>query len=274
MKHTRLEIVKSRQRDRSQDGLILLSVLMVILMGTTIGMLAARDTRYLLRGVGHAREGVQGRYAAEAAMMSTITWFDVLDDRFDETVYEPWREAEKAAGKKLSPAYLPLMAEPNIPLWQGATQGDTDGSFHHAVQMFGSQMSFMRNNNVEWAPLTMPGETNGALTDPNGVYGPDQTRAPADFAANIYDCISITSSEGNLAETSIEKTNLRCLMTVSVRSVLSPMTYGDVAPGDKTKSCRLLPANGPSPADSYSISMQTNYHSTTASIMTLPVPAR
>jgi hypothetical protein len=63
---------------RKQEGAALFIVLMIIMMGTASAVFSANTVSHEVRGTGFARQQMQTRYAARAALMGALEWFDIF----------------------------------------------------------------------------------------------------------------------------------------------------------------------------------------------------
>jgi len=61
-----------------QEGAALFVVLMVIMAGTASAVFAANAVSHEVRGTGFARQEMQTRYAARAALIGALEWFDIF----------------------------------------------------------------------------------------------------------------------------------------------------------------------------------------------------
>jgi Tfp pilus assembly protein PilV len=68
----------ARRRSARQQGAVLLVVLLVIMMATASAMLALHTVLSELRASGNQRVALQTRGVADAAMVTTIAWIDLL----------------------------------------------------------------------------------------------------------------------------------------------------------------------------------------------------
>ena len=61
-----------------EEGAVLFVVLMIIMAGTASAVFAAHSAATELRGSGFARQQMQTRYAAHAAIVGALEWFDIF----------------------------------------------------------------------------------------------------------------------------------------------------------------------------------------------------
>lgn len=67
--------MKSR---RKREGAALFVVLMIVMVGTASAVFAASTVAYEVRGTGFARQQLQTRYTARAALIGALEWFDIF----------------------------------------------------------------------------------------------------------------------------------------------------------------------------------------------------
>ena len=63
---------------RRQEGAALFVVLMIVMVGTASAVFSASAVSHEVRGTGFARQQMQTRYTARAAMVGALEWFDIF----------------------------------------------------------------------------------------------------------------------------------------------------------------------------------------------------
>ncbi len=66
------------RQPQKQEGAALFVVLMIVMVGTASAVFAATTVSHEVRGTGFARQQMQTRYAARAALVGAIEWFDIF----------------------------------------------------------------------------------------------------------------------------------------------------------------------------------------------------
>ena len=61
-----------------QEGAVLFVVLMIVMVGTASALFSATTVSHEVRGTGFARQQMQTRYAARAALIGAMEWFDIF----------------------------------------------------------------------------------------------------------------------------------------------------------------------------------------------------
>ena len=87
------------QHPRKQEGAALFVVLMIIMVGTASAVYAANTVSQEVRGTGFARQQMQTRYAARAALLGALEWFDIFGP---ETVRNIMLTPGSTEGKQFS----------------------------------------------------------------------------------------------------------------------------------------------------------------------------
>lgn len=259
-------IGRSRRQGR-QRGMVLLSVLLVIMLGTTIATVTMHDTTRALRNTRALRVDVQGRYAAEGTLMATLTYLDFAGEKGllrSHVLAQAKSDNPFAAPPNAMPMLPMFAAEPNIPLWPlapGLGQADR----HDPFRITGNLLERAQNPALEIPPTTAPGYTNGTLTDLHGNFGPQTAYSPKeDFVTDFYDCVTSSpeagenSGSGNDDSAAVRR---RCTVTVRQRSVVlaleaTPTSYTWPLPGGNT----------------YLYNDFQSIHEATATILTPPAP--
>jgi hypothetical protein len=63
---------------RKQEGAVLFVVLMIVMVGTASALFSATTVSHEVRGTGFARQHMQTRYAARAALIGGLEWVDIF----------------------------------------------------------------------------------------------------------------------------------------------------------------------------------------------------
>jgi len=232
MRHARRS--RPNRRPGTQDGLVLISVLLVILMGTAIAMTTAHDTRYALRSAGHDRSDVQGRYGAETAMLQTLAWFDRLGpDRFYNAVIAPWKQPTNPSNPPVILYTLPRYAEPNFAVWTGES-GVTPTlaqSWYHDPARVNSQQFVGTSDGANEIPLqTAPGEATTLGVDTTGSFGLAAFQPSPTIETDLYDCVVGLSEQLGVGQGAAKPVPLMCMAVSRHRSgLLATDTGGLIA---------------------------------------------
>lgn len=84
---------------RKREGAALFIVLMIVMAGTASAVYSATTVSHEVRGAGFARQQIQTRYAARAALIGALEWFDIFGP---ETVRNIMLAPGSTEGKQFS----------------------------------------------------------------------------------------------------------------------------------------------------------------------------
>jgi hypothetical protein len=209
-------IQHKRSRRRSEEGAVMLVVMLILLTATALAGVSLQATQYELRAAGYNRTALQTQYVSEAAMATTLSWVDATSlDRSIMRHIGAW-------SAPANPPDLDIFAEPPVP---SGNRGD-------ANRTQWSQQA--RLSNVIIPPITIPGASN----DPIGTFGPratfhpgteDTTKADplySDYVVDMYDCrrlqgIGTAGTQINQGGSgTIQQIQLYCVVTSRGRSFM------------------------------------------------------
>jgi hypothetical protein len=98
-----------------EEGAVLFVVLMIIMAGTASAAFAAHTVATELRGSGFARQQMQTRYAAHAAVVGALEWFDIFGPEVvRDLMASPTNGVSYTCTNKTDPTYASCY--PEIPL--------------------------------------------------------------------------------------------------------------------------------------------------------------
>jgi hypothetical protein len=215
----------ARSRKRSEEGAVMLVVMLILLTATALAGVSLQATQYELRAAGFDRTAVQTQYVSEAAMATSMSWVDATSLTGAIQIHlDAWNLTK--TGPKLNQFGEPPLTDLN----------KEDANRTQWTQ----QRSY---TNVIIPPLTVPGANN----DPIGTFGPRSNYMPgteipdhkdatiADYVVEMYDCQRLPAA--GRAGTQINQTGsgtarqyqLYCVITSRGRSYL----FGDVKGKEK-----------------------------------------
>ncbi len=206
----------ARTRKRSEEGAVMLVVMLILLTATALAGVSLQATQYELRAAGFDRTAVQTQYVSEAAMATTIAWVDAasLDGQFLKQV--------GTYDSSPNPLDTTKFGEPAL----------TPTNRKDANRTQWSQQA--RLTNVNLPPLTRPGSNN----DPIGTFGPKSNYSPgtedplvtnaalSDYVVDLYDCqpLPVTGTAGSQINQTgsgvAQQIQYYCVMTARGRSYL------------------------------------------------------
>jgi hypothetical protein len=205
---------KPRSKKRSEDGAVMLVVMLILLTATALAGISLQATQYELRAAGFDRTATQTQYVSESAMATTLSWIDATS--LDGSIMN------------------------HIGLWNDGLQPD--------VSMFGEPVLTPANrqdaNRTQWSqqarltPVTIPPITvTGADNDTIGTFGPKSSYHPgaevsttnaalSDYVVDMYDCQRLPgggtpgSQVNQTGSGTIRVFQLYCVVTSRGRSFL------------------------------------------------------
>jgi hypothetical protein len=233
MQTTVLRPRRSRRARKRQEGAVMLVVMLILMIATASAAISVQSTASEINASGQERVAVQSRYASEAAMMSTISWIDLLGNSGQWVgVLQFW------AGQTAPPAMLPNYAEPAIP----------PNNRHMASRSTMQQQLALPRANGEIPPLSEAEATGtgggggasgsgaggstgsggstapAAFSDPVGSFGPRQAYGPQPegYVVDINDCAQAPSGLSPGAPVgggtgSLKVAQFYCVLTAHVR---------------------------------------------------------
>jgi len=236
------------RRHRDQEGAVMLVVMLILLVATAAAGFAVSNIQSEVHAAGNERLALQTRYVAEAAIMTTITWIDLLGSTGQ------W-EATKEAWKTGGPPEMSVVAEPDI-----KADVATGLLSHAASRSTMLQQDDLVTDASEVSPLSvaMPPATAGTggtggtggggggtgggggappSNDVLGSFGPRQAyELPAEgYVVDITDCYEAASAGVPGApiggpQSGLKPMRLLCVLTARGRLVL---------PGTRTRDWNI-----------------------------------
>src|SRR5688572_17156059 len=97
---------RRRRARRSRDGAVMLVIMLVLMVATASAAVSINTVQSEIQSAGNERVALQTRYVAETAMMTTISWVEMLADsgQWLQT-WEQWQG---------QPPPMAMYAEPEI----------------------------------------------------------------------------------------------------------------------------------------------------------------
>ena len=174
--------IPKRRRVRSEEGAVMLIVLLVLLTATTLAATSLQTTQFELRSAGYNRAAVQTEYVSEAAAMTTFSWVDATAmDKSFMLHLQAWNNSD--------PPPMGVFGEPEIPSDNRRNSNRTQWIQQKALMHY------------TMPPITRSGFVNGTFADPIGTLGPRSTYLPgiqvvpgspgadeANYVVDMYDC--------------------------------------------------------------------------------------
>jgi len=92
-----------------EEGAVMMVVMVVLLSVTALGVFSIHTTSYEIRAAGHSRQAMQAQYVSESALMSVLTYIDVLGPR---SILEQERQIRDRAS--LNKPDMSVFGEPDL----------------------------------------------------------------------------------------------------------------------------------------------------------------
>jgi hypothetical protein len=161
-----------RARHRRQEGVALLIIMIIIVITTAAAAASVRNTTAEMQAAGRERLLIQARYASEAAMVSSIAYFDQIsqNDRFYLETWQRW------------------LNESEPPETRAFTGGHqiTTANRYDAVRITQVQQAQWQGGPLI-EPVSGP-DPGAAIPDYTGSFGPNQPFTMEPYIADITDC--------------------------------------------------------------------------------------
>jgi hypothetical protein len=204
---------KSRAKQRSEEGAVMLVVMLILLTATALAGISLQATQYELRAAGFDRTAMQTQYVSETAMATTMSWIDAIS--------------------------LDGALKNHIGLWNNNTQPDL-GWFGEPVL---TPLNRQDASRTQWSqqaklttvtlpPITMPGASNDPIGTFESLYNPGTENVVAvnatmsDYVVDMYDCRRLTgagtpgSQVNQSGSGAIREFQLYCVVTARGRSFM------------------------------------------------------
>lgn len=155
---------------RRREGAALLVIMLIILMTTAAAAISVQNTTAEMHAAGRERVMMHARYAAEAALVSTVSWLDRVGGGPLAETWLAWRENE-------APRVAPYTAGHVIPAVPG-------GHRHEAARITQAAQAAISNG---VSPVSGP-DPAAAIPDLTGSFGPSQAYSMENFVVDLTDC--------------------------------------------------------------------------------------
>jgi len=144
--------------------------MLIIVMTTAAAAISVQNTTAEMQAAGRERVMMHARYAAEAALVSTVSWLDRVGGGPLAETWLEWRENPP-------PQVAPFTAGHVIPAVAG-------GHRHEAARMTQRAQALISNG---VPPVSSPNPT-APIPDLTGSFGPSQAYSMQDFVVDLTDC--------------------------------------------------------------------------------------
>jgi hypothetical protein len=168
--------IRVRRGARSEEGAVMLVVMLILLTATAMAAVSLQSTQYELRASGYNRAAVQTQYVSEAGAIATLAWVDATSmDKSFLTHLRKWNDTQYGPN-------LRQFGEPALTATNRANANRTSWLQQKQLTAFNA------------TPLSKSG-----TADPIGTFGPrsgyvpgaldeDHPDADADYEVDMYDC--------------------------------------------------------------------------------------
>lgn len=170
------------RRAKRNEGAVMLIVMLVIMMATAASAVSVASTQNEIYGVGRERMEMHARYGSEAAMNTTLAWFDKVGNNGEQlaTLWALWRT--QVAPELRAYGELPIPAAQT-----GRHDAARNGVGTHVGQIDGVAP-------INDAPELAPDFGGTPGTDRVGSFGPRQSYDPVPYVVDITDCVEAPST--------------------------------------------------------------------------------
>jgi hypothetical protein len=144
--------------------------MLIILMTTAAAAISVQNTTAEMQAAGRERIMMHARYAAEAALVSTVSWFDRVGAGPLAETWVAWRSDPP-------PLVAPFTAGHLIPA--------VPGGHRHEAARITQQAQNAVSNGVPPVSGPNPGAT---IPDLTGSFGPNQSYTMQNFVVDLTDC--------------------------------------------------------------------------------------
>jgi hypothetical protein len=197
--HTRRLTRHGSRGSRRNEGVVLVVILLIIVITTAAAAVSIQNTTAEVRASGREMMMVQARYSAEAALVTTLTWIDILDTNLS-TLWAAWQTLPPPDMRRNTGGHLII----------------NDASRYGAARVL--QVV------EEMIPMNVLPVSGHSGTDPTGSFGPNQVYEPAPYEVDITECVRAPTTPGNQAsQNQSNSTPVRffCVLTVRNRLVIT-----------------------------------------------------
>jgi hypothetical protein len=166
----------TRHGSRRNEGVVLVVILLIIVITTAAAAVSIQNTTGEVRASGREMMMVQARYSAEASLVTTMAWIDILDTNLS-MLWADWQE----------------LPPPDMRRNTGGHLINNDASRFGAARVHQQTAQLIPMNvlPVSRASLTDP------IPDPTGSFGPSQVYDAAPFEVDITECVMAPPTAGN-----------------------------------------------------------------------------
>jgi type II secretory pathway component PulK len=245
-------VTPRRTRKRSEEGAVMLVVMLILLTATAMAAVSLQTTQFELRAAGYNRAALQTQYVSEAGANTSIAWVDATSmDRSFLAHVASWN------AQQYPPSML-RFGEPDIVPSNRLNANRTEWQQQRVL------------TNVIMPPITKPGSTDGT-TDLVGTFGPrsnyvpgvDDTNHPGvtAYVVDLYDCRQLPNT--GTAGSQVNQGGSGTLQQVQYYCVITSRGRAFV-PGAPTKTWTL-------PAGDFVVNRFTMGHDSRGTIVTPPI---
>jgi hypothetical protein len=155
---------------RRREGMALLVIMIIIVITTAGAAISVQNTTAEMHAAGRERVMMHARYAAEAALVSTVSWLDRVGGGPLAETWIAWRTDPP-------PIVAPYTAGHTIPAVVG-------GHRHEAARITQTSQAAVSNG---VPPVGSP-DPGAAIPDLTGSFGPNQPYSMQNFVVDLTDC--------------------------------------------------------------------------------------
>jgi len=181
---------------KREHGAVLLVILIIIIVTTAAAAVSIQNTTAEVRASGRELMTIQARYSAEAGLVTTMTWIDLIKDDLPRL----WMEWN-------------ALPPPDMRRNTGGHVINNDASRGNAVRILATHLAQipMTVQPVSKADIAAP------LPDPTGSFGPNQFYEAVPYEVDLTDCVMGPPTAGNTDDSDTRY----CVLTVRNRLVIS-----------------------------------------------------
>jgi len=195
--HRKRSTARERKRaGRRDEGAVLLVILIIIIVTTAAAAVSIENTTAEIRASGRELMTIQARYSAEAGLVTTMTWIDLIKDDLPR-LWSEWN----------------ALPPPDMRRNTAGHVINNDASRGNAVRIMATHLAQipMTTNPVSRADVAAP------IPDPTGSFGPNQVYEALPYEVDLTDCVMGPPTAGNTDDADTRY----CVLTVRNRLVIA-----------------------------------------------------
>jgi hypothetical protein len=192
---------------RRREGVALLVIMIIIVITTFAASISVQNTTSEMQAAARERMTVHARYAAEAALVATISYIERPGDFTAD--WERYRQMPLPLVSQYTGGH-PISADPR--------------GRHDAARITGEVLMLSSVGGVP--PVSSP-DPGAAIPDLTGSFGPNQSYSMPAYDVDLTDCYAGPLIPGSQVDGSAGSVHMYCVLTVRGRLLIN----GDAGAG-------------------------------------------